>query len=388
MSNRMEQLDSLRGLAALVVLFSHIPYFAFSLPPVVYQALVWLGFTDGYRAVMLFFLLSGFVLSLPFLRKDKLDYLPYVIKRLFRIYLPYLSAIVFAMILSQIFLNQDIAAIGDWNLLWKESIRMPLVTEHLLFLGNYHTNAFNGVIWSLVHELRISLIFPFLMLVVKRLNWKIIITIALLLSGISALNTMYRWQESVGYHTDYFKTLQYTAFFLFGSLMAKHRKELTAFFHHRKFLSKCALLFMSLGLFQFSNFGLHVAYQLTGISFFSTHFNTISEYGIVLGCIGIVVCAFGSVKLTSVLQLKPFLFLGRISYSLYLFHLPVILTCLYLLQGLLPLWMISVIAMTLSFGIAALAWLAIENPAQKMGRKLAQRTSDKQQVWVPKKKTV
>ncbi|OZU89274.1 hypothetical protein CIL03_06025 [Virgibacillus indicus] len=388
MNNRIEQLDSLRGLAALAVVLSHIPYFAFSLPYIVYRVLVWLGFNDGHSSVMLFFLLSGFVLTIPFLKRDRIYYFPYVTKRFFRIYAPYLFAIIFAIILSQTFLNREVSTIGDWNLLWNTSISAQLITDHLLFLGNYHTNAFNGVIWSLTHELRISLIFPFIVLLIKRFNWKFIILICVILSCTSELNTIYSFQESIGYNTDYFKTLQYTSFFMFGSLIAKHKKDLVGLYKKRHILFKCTLLFVSLCLFKFSSFCLYYLYEITGVELLSTHFNAIAEYGVAIGCTGIVISAISSVRLGKILLLKPLLFLGKISYSLYLLHLPIILSCIYLFKEVIPLWSISIIAIFLSFCISTIAWKLIEKPSQKVGRNLAKMIGKKKFVFSLKKKAV
>lgn len=385
MNKRIEQLDSIRGLAALAVLFSHIPYFAFSLPYETYRILVWLGINDGHSFVMLFFLLSGFVLSIPFLKKDKVNYLPYVIKRFFRIYIPYLFAIILAITLSQFFLSKEVSVVGDWNLLWDDSISSQLIKDHLLFLGNYNTNAFNGVIWSLIHELRISLIFPLIALLIKRLNWKIIILVCIIFSCIAELNTIYGFQESIGYQTDYFKTIQYSAFFMLGSLIAKYKNELVTIYQRINPLLKWMLLMISLFLLKFSNFILLFLYRITGLDLLSSHFNALAEYGILLGCMGIVISAISSIRFEKFLLFKPFLFLGKISYSLYLLHLPIILSCIYLFNNVMPLWSISILAIFLSVFISTVTWIFIENPSQKVGRDLAEMVNNKPFLFLLRK---
>lgn len=385
MNKRIKQLDSIRGLAALAVLFSHIPYFALGLPDEAYRLLVWFGLNDGHSFVMLFFLLSGFVLSIPFFKKDSINYLPYVIKRVFRIYIPYLFVIIVAITLSQFFLNKEALVVGDWNLLWNDSIHSQSITDHLLFLGNYDTNAFNGVIWSLIHELRISLIFPFLVLFIRRLNWKIVILICIVLSCISELNTVYHFQESVGYHTDFFKTVQYSTFFMYGALIAKHKSELVTKYQKINPFLKWILLIISLFLLKFSSFILLFLYRVTGLEGLSTHFNALSEYGVLLGCIGIVISGVSSIKLTNILLFKPFLFLGKISYSLYLIHLPIILSCIYLFNQVIPLWLISILAIFLSILISQFTWMLIENPSQKAGRDLAKMVNNQSLILLLRK---
>ena len=57
---------------------------------------------SGGTAVRFFFVLSGFVLVLPFLRHPHSPYFPYVVKRICRIYLPYLAAVALAVIAIRI----------------------------------------------------------------------------------------------------------------------------------------------------------------------------------------------------------------------------------------------------------------------------------------------
>ncbi len=52
----------------------------------------------GHQAVILFFLLSGFVLTLPYKKKTGLGYGPFLVKRVCRIYLPYLGALALAIL--------------------------------------------------------------------------------------------------------------------------------------------------------------------------------------------------------------------------------------------------------------------------------------------------
>ncbi len=47
----------------------------------------------GHEAVILFFLLSGFVLTIPYLLPDPPGYLRFLTRRVIRIYVPYLAAL-------------------------------------------------------------------------------------------------------------------------------------------------------------------------------------------------------------------------------------------------------------------------------------------------------
>src|ERR1700738_3699896 len=102
-NKRIDILDSLRGLAALSVVFHHcllvFPIFlaAFYHNPNLNNNLVLiLTYSPihilwaGHEAVILFFVLSGFVLSLPFLNNNTISYHKYIVKRFCRIYIPYI----------------------------------------------------------------------------------------------------------------------------------------------------------------------------------------------------------------------------------------------------------------------------------------------------------
>src|ERR1700722_11258590 len=103
MSKRLEYLDSLRGLAAMQVLLGHclgiFPIFAgaegATSNPVVW-ALIYTPlhlFWNGAQAVIFFFVLSGFVLALPYFNHRAPFYESYLVRRFFRIYVPYIIVV-------------------------------------------------------------------------------------------------------------------------------------------------------------------------------------------------------------------------------------------------------------------------------------------------------
>jgi Acyltransferase family len=78
-SLRFEQLDSMRGLAALVVVFHHfyLMFYRAHFRSNPLSALIY-PFVAGHESVMLFFVLSGFVLSLPLMKQVPFSYPIYV----------------------------------------------------------------------------------------------------------------------------------------------------------------------------------------------------------------------------------------------------------------------------------------------------------------------
>src|ERR1700677_1903882 len=97
---RFIELDALRGLAACAVIFLHYSSVPMELPTWLADLIAYTPFfllVCGTQAVVFFFVLSGFVLSLPYIRGSSEPYLAFIIKRVFRIYIPYLVAIGFAV---------------------------------------------------------------------------------------------------------------------------------------------------------------------------------------------------------------------------------------------------------------------------------------------------
>lgn len=183
LGNRVEQLDSLRGLASITVLFHHIFLIPLALSPLwdyTFGKLPTSILVNGDAAVIFFFVLSGYVLSIPFFNNKEFNYAPYLVKRICRIYLPYLATVVPVLVFLFFFNANGIKELSLWfNSFWKSSPNFNLVLEHIFFIGNIHSDAVNPVIWSLIHELRISIIFPFIIMFVKRSKWQLSILIGL-----------------------------------------------------------------------------------------------------------------------------------------------------------------------------------------------------------------
>ena len=159
---RYSVLDSLRGIAALDVVLAHI--FSFVSAPALAW---WIRFTplrlfeEARSAVIFFFVLSGFVLTLSIIGGNGLAYRPYVVRRFCRIYLPFAAAILVAAALVAILHPRYIPAFWATAGNWYDGSLLT-VAGHLLMIGTDRLLNLNGPAWSLVHELRISMVMPLL----------------------------------------------------------------------------------------------------------------------------------------------------------------------------------------------------------------------------------
>src|SRR5665213_3578455 len=168
---RFHELDAMRGLAAVVVLGNHFRNMFY--PTVLFahgwQSVFLYPLVSGRESVMFFFLLSGFVLSLPFLRGKRQPYSIFLRRRILRIYGPYLGALVLALIGCALWHNRP-GSTGWRGATWSNQVDLRSVLQHVLFIGNYNYERYNTAFWSLVYEMRISIIFPLLFVVANRLK--------------------------------------------------------------------------------------------------------------------------------------------------------------------------------------------------------------------------
>lgn len=368
MSNRYEELDSLRGLAALSVFFGHM-YLIFK-ETFISKLLFKFGILHfaiaGSEAVVLFFVLSGFVLSLPFYSNRQFSYSAYVIKRVCRIYIPYLAAIGVALLFREIFYTGKIDNLTGWfNASWSSEMSLNSLKDHLLLIGTFTSNL-NNVVWSLIHEMRISFVFPVIMFVLVRMNWKKGIGIGIILSISSAIYSFITNADFVG--TELYVTVHYTALFVLGALLAKYRIEIA-----NKLLALGKRLRLSLfiaGLILYLY--VHPSFVLSKIIHnFSPFYRTvIDSWFVALGASMIIVLAITSNRLSEILKNIIIKYIGKISYSLYLTHLAVLLSCIHFFHNMMPLWGICLIIVAGTFAISSIMYYFVEKPAMNLGKRL------------------
>ncbi|CAM4513082.1 peptidoglycan/LPS O-acetylase OafA/YrhL [Paenibacillus endophyticus] len=370
---RYEQLDSLRGLAALAVMIGH---FLMVFTPIV-QNTSGLGLLDyplnllkytplhaiwgGHEAVIMFFLLSGFVLSLPFFSNRQQTYTKYVIKRICRIYIPFVIALLIAIAMREaVYVSKLTDLTSYYNNLWVIPPNWSSFIHHLLFVGNYNTTRYDPILWTLVHEMRISLLFPFIMFAIVKGGWKLGLPLALLLSyGAEILLANFETR----YMTNFVVTLHYASFFIVGALLAKYQGELKMLFLRLNGCWMSLLLVIGLCCYSFKWIGY-------GEDFHDMFMPHGGDWMTAIGASIFIVAAISSVRLSRQLQRRPLLFLGKISYSLYLYHMIVLLSLVHLLEGKLDTPIIVVIAFVVSFGAGAMSYYLVELPSIRLGKRL------------------
>jgi peptidoglycan/LPS O-acetylase OafA/YrhL len=105
--------------------------------------------------------------------------------------------------------------------------------------------------------------------------------------------------------------------------------------------------------------------------------NTFQDSMIALGIVMILILVYASSVFHRMFSFGPFVWLGKISYSLYLIHLPVIMLSGIYLSNILPLKISLLIVPILSLPVAYLTWRFVEKPSMQLGRFWAQKIRQK-----------
>ncbi len=165
-SKRLHELDGLRGIAALWVVFYH--FWGAIQERDVDWVPDWVGsfFKAGFSGVDIFFVLSGFVImhSVSNARAD-VGFIPnFILRRSVRIDPPYWSAIAIAIVLMML-KNEFFSA---------ESVTIPSISTviaHVFYLQDIlELQAISSVFWTLCLEFQFYLIFAFIFFAYMKMN--------------------------------------------------------------------------------------------------------------------------------------------------------------------------------------------------------------------------
>jgi peptidoglycan/LPS O-acetylase OafA/YrhL len=162
-STRLAGLDGVRGLAALFVVINHVFLRAFPGYPVD-NAPWWAGwFIYGRFAVVVFIVLSGFSLAVSPARSGwRLDSKrAFARRRAWRILPPYWAALVFSLLVTWLVIAQP-----GWPIPNGKSV----MVNGLLLQDVFGAPSPNRAFWSIAIEAQLYLVFPLLLLVVRRVN--------------------------------------------------------------------------------------------------------------------------------------------------------------------------------------------------------------------------
>jgi peptidoglycan/LPS O-acetylase OafA/YrhL len=246
------------------------------------------------------------------------------------------------------------------NDMWTGPLSLADYGNQILFLGNYHSEKADPVVWSLIYEMRISLIFPIIVAVLIRPSSVITLLIALLLSIGSFIWLVREGGDpgSANFEGSGIMTFHYIAFFMIGALLALRRDGWMPWLRQGK--RAHWILALSLIAYFFTRRALF-GHNGAGAAF-------LFDWLVAVGTVGIIATSIVSRKISAVLEHKAALFLGKISFSLYLTHLVVLLTVSHLMPKATEGNAAMILSAVMILPVALITYYLIERPSMRLAQ--------------------
>jgi len=376
-SSRLHSLDGLRGAAALVVLVHHslllfpslaTVYFPRSGPePGVWGW--WLSYTPlhvvwaGTESVYLFFVLSGLVLVLPVLARPGFSWLAYYPRRVIRLYGPVLAAVLFGLLTYLLVPRYNDPALGRWVNGRPNSYPASAVLVDVTMVTGHSSRI--SPLWSLQWEVLFSLLLP-LFVVLVRYGRRFDLLKAAAVLALLAVGSV---------RDDH--ALTYLPMFAVGALTAARWRDIRAVVtawsaRWRPFWCVVALAAVLLTAARWELLGLGVsAATADDLAFLA-----------VPGVWLLVLLGWFSDGARSVLEAPLLQWAGRISFSLYLVHEPVITSARLLTATTSP-WVAIAIAVPLALAVAALFERLVESRLHRLAQRVGRAVQRRRRVLQP-----
>jgi len=163
------------------------------------------------------------------------------------------------------------------------------------------------------------------------------------------------------------RTLGYCGTFLVGSVLARHHEAIQSFLKEKPRPVRWLLLAIAIVLYQ-PPIRLHTLSQLEN---FATGIGS---------CYFILLALERRSLVSSFLLVKPFVFLGRISYSLYLVHLPILIMLAIAIYGKISFGYLLLPFFTLTLIVATFFNRLVEVPSIRLGRLIGAHRSPRHSI--------
>ncbi len=356
---RIDVLDSLRAFASVSILLTHfVGAYGLSFPLFGFDASPWIiRFLHGSTSLSMFFVLSGFVLSAKYRMSDGMEghqpfsLVSFYIQRISRI----LPTFIFILLIS--WACHPIYALkletqppqSEWaQSLWLDNYKPADIVKQAVFKSGATGN--ENLLpqdWTLRVTTKFILIIPFLIILATRSTaWLIAFT--LIAIGV-------------------YKVELYLLHFTYGILISKYQAEIAAAFKRwpKRLPILGGVLLLSLYI------GAHIVAGYSG---------TLKWFAAGGTAAGIVIGAIHVESWKRFLSLKALRFTGKISYSIYLWHMLVLIAFTPVIIAVLNNWGLSnlngirfialLINFTITYILSIITFHLIEQPSNTLGKRL------------------
>jgi len=357
---RINGLDGIRALAAVFVVVNHIYLRAFPGYPVDHAPWWASEFIYGRFAVVVFIVLSGFSLAVAPARSGwRLESVAtFARRRAWRILPPYWAALVFSLLMTWFVVAQP----G-----WPEPTGQSVLVNGVFLQDVVAVPSPNRAFWSIAIEVQLYVVFPLLILAMRRINaFAMISTVAvpvLVLGGCAAAHI----GTAAGLVNQYTPDLAvlFAIGIAAGSIVRATDQVRDLPWH--AYALACAVPVLALIVWRGSVWTIN--------NFFWVDLSL----GPAIGCLLAGIATGRPRRLVRVLDTRPLRSLGSFSYSLYLTHAPIVIAVYYgFVQGRVPagvptFLVLCLIVLPLTIGFARLFATVFELPFQRRrGREVAQ----------------
>ncbi len=343
-------LDGIRGVAVLLVFISHF-HWILSPDPFLTKVTPWhfinRTFEAGFMGVDIFFVLSGFLIT-SLLMKDRSTNQKNLFRRFYRRRALRLLPALYALLLADFFVSRWENFPGDiqWRTTW----------HAILFLNNWNiVNNFDeaqndlGHLWSLGIEEQFYLIWPLTLWLLAKLKIpsKMMIPLILFASLVVMAHRTSLWNEGTSWIILYVRTDTRLDSLLIGAMFAYVYRHFQV---PSKILNSVATLSF-IGL-------IYIKYVL-----YKSPFIFEMGYTIIALLAGFIILSVveGVFFVQKVFTWRPLTMIGKFSYGLYLWHMPIFLLFgRHVTSGPKPLRIL--IGIAIASAVTSLSWYFVEKP--------------------------
>jgi peptidoglycan/LPS O-acetylase OafA/YrhL len=329
-------IDGLRAVAVLTVILFHAG---------------WDGFRGGFTGVDVFFVISGYLITLQIsgeIREGRFSIVSFYNRRVRRIF-----PALFAMVLGSLAIGSCLLLPGDFDRLAESTVGTALFAANFHFgwsADYFDADRVNPLIhtWSLAVEEQFYLLFPPLLWSARRIfkaRWAGAM-LGLLLASLAASAWAVRFEHPGAFYLPQFRAWE----LLLGALLALGTVPAVASRPAREAMGLTGIALIAVAVSSFSK---------------DTPFPGPAA---LLPCLGAALLihagSSGPSRIGSLLALEPLVATGRISYSLYLWHWPLLAFARYFNVGPLSPGQLGGVLAT-SAVVASLSWRYVEQPFRR-----------------------
>ncbi|GAA3633995.1 acyltransferase [Microlunatus ginsengisoli] len=303
----------------------------------------------GSEAVVVFYVLSGFVLALPFARSRGPSWRVFYPRRLIRLYVPAIASLIFAWITTLIVHRRIISGGSPWlnHHASEPTGPMQILLGSSLMAG---WGGLNTSLWSLRWEVMFSLLLPiFLILAAWCSRWDLGKAVVVLL--FCAAWPLVGW---------FYPDLVYISVFSLGVLMAYNLDALSNAASRIPPFAWGIVVTASIVL-------LTNSWIVAGVDL-----NNPARRAWIaiasIGAAGLVWVAIGCRAARRLLSHRSIAWLGGISFSLYLTQEPVVVGLAFVSGGRIPLWLEVPLAFVAAVLVGWIFYRLVERPSHRFAR--------------------